>query len=540
MLFNLARDPWIPVLTCGGDRIRVSLRDALLTSDQLTALACETPTQAPAVLRQLLIPVVMDTLGLASPAQWCAVFRRGRFSDGESQTLSSYLDRHGDRFDLFHPDMPFGQVAGLRTEKDATRPVNVLIAHEPSGSAVPVFGERSDARPVTLTPADAALWLLHVHCWDSGAIKTGAVGDPAVKAGKTMGNPVGPLGQFGVVVPVGRTLFETVLLNTPLTGDDVEHDLPPWRRAPATAAWTSRAATGIVDLLTWQSRRVRLIPEHRGGEVVVARAVLAGGDRLTETPDWEPHATWRRDSTKENTWRPARHRLGGRGWRGLDALLALSRPAAHDEEGASRQTSTLLRRLADPEIAQALGSAHPVAVELCGLQYNTKQTSIVDAFADTVPLSVAALSSGRAHGAALEIAALADAVGTQLKFLETNLRRAAGQRAAGSGRGPEAEFYFAVDPDVRNALRALGDTDSDPDAVEACLTAWEHAAHSKAMAISRAVLNEAGAAAFNIVRTEAGHAVSFGAAKYGFLRGLARVLTRLDREGSTREEVVYR
>jgi len=115
----------------------------------------------------------------------------------------AYLDRHAERFDLFHPDFPFAQVAGLHTVKDETKPVSLLLPAVATGNNVPLFSARTEADPPALTPAEAARALLAAQCWDTAAIKSGAAGDPQVKYGKTTGNPTGPLGQLGVVVPWG-------------------------------------------------------------------------------------------------------------------------------------------------------------------------------------------------------------------------------------------------------------------------------------------------------------------------------------------------
>lgn len=531
VVFDLRPEPWLPVLGADGAPVRVGILTALVQSHEILGFACEAPTLVPAVLRHVLVPLVIDALQLTDRAAWVAMFRRGKFSDEQVASITGYLERYGDRFDLFHPIVPFGQVAGLRTDSDTTRPVSVLVPHEPAGSVVPVFSDRCDALPLSLSPADAVLWLLHVQCWDSGAIKTGAAGDPLASKGKTMGNPVGPLGQIGVVVPTGRTLFETILLNTPVGAERPSGDMPPWRREPDTAEWSKRPAVGVVDLLTWQARRVRLFPDRTEAGVMVSRAVLAGGDRLETVPEWEPHTAWRRKSTNgRDPWYPSRHRPGRRGWQGLDALLASTRSneaAGGGDKEALHRSSVLLERLREPEVAAALGTSYPLTVQLCALHYNSKLSGIVDASADSVPVSVAALLGGSARDAVVGIADMTSSVGRVLRLAQSDLRSAVGldPLPVGSDKLLDAEFYFAIDPAVRRALRDLRAANGDSNEVENCLTGWELIAFDTATRVARNLFESATPSMFGF-RTNGAFTYSYGKARRLFAKRLRETLAR--------------
>lgn len=541
MVFDLRYEPWLPVMGANGTPTRAGIVAALVKSHELLGFACEAPTLTPAVLRHVLVPLVMDALRLTDRARWASMFRCGRFSDEEAASIADYLDRYSDRFDLFHPIYPFGQVAGLRTESDATRPVNVLMPHEAAGSVVPIFGDRCDAAPISLSPADAALWMLHAQCWDPGAIKTGAAGDPLASKRKTMGNPVGPLGQIGVVVPVGRTLFETVLLNTPLVGDkQPAGDVPPWRREPDTAAWSKRPAVGMIDLLTWQARRVRLIPDGTQKGARVSQVVLTGGDRLEAVPEWEPHTAWRRKSANgRDPWYPARHRSGRRGWQGLESLLTIGRNSGAEDDGEDKlyRSSVLLERLGEPEMAAVLGPSYPLTVQLCALHYNSKLAGIVDASADSVPLSVGALLGGPARDAVLGIAEMTSSVGRVLRLAQSDIRSTVGldPLPVGSDKSLDAEFYFAIDPAVRRALRDLSAVGGDSDQVESCLAGWESVAFDTAFGIARNLFDSASPSTFRF-RTNGAFTYSYGKATRLFVKRLRETLVRAAAARSTTSE----
>nr|MDT0665380.1 type I-E CRISPR-associated protein Cse1/CasA [Micromonospora sp. DSM 115978] len=174
------------------------------------------------------------------------------------------------------------------------------------------------------------------HAWDTAGIKTGAEGDPLKRSGKSSGK-LAPLGQLGVVVPQGRTLRDTLLLNLVPRGMSAvaahfATDRALWERDDALkAAYGERPLTGPADLYTVPARRVRLVPSAgESGETVVRHVVLAAGDRITpgEPFRFEPHTVFRRDLDAEKKTKrvpeyvPRRHVPGRALWRGMPGLLA--------------------------------------------------------------------------------------------------------------------------------------------------------------------------------------------------------------------------
>ncbi len=379
--FDLVHEAWVPVLVAGRRR-DLSLLDALTRAHEVDGLAMDDPLQAVAVLRQVLLPVALDALGAPrSEDEWAL---RWEASVLDASVLGAYLDCHADRFDLFHPTCPFGQVAGLRTAKDETKPVSLLLPAVATGNNVPLFSARTEADSPALAPAEAVRALLATHCWDTAAIKSGAVGDPEVRAGKTTGNPIGPLGQLGVIVPLGCSLAETILLNLRIIPQGLRgDDRPQWRAEPSTAVWRRRPSLGDLDLLTWQSRRIRLIPELGDrGQTVVRRVVLAAGDRLDQVPDFEPHTAWRQDDKPQAgrpARRPIRHRAGFEAWRGLAALLATA------QSGAGKDTtSALIQQAADLEVGGVLASGYPLRALTVGVVYGTQSSIVEDVTTDRI------------------------------------------------------------------------------------------------------------------------------------------------------------
>lgn len=527
MKFDLIREPWVPVLR-DGEPALVSLSEAVLDSGMIAGLATSTPTQMPAVLRQVLVPVVLDALGPPrSRREWSTLFGQGGFTDKQAESINAYLDSHRDRFDLFDPEQPFAQVGGLRTAKGETKPVSLLIPSAATGNNVPLFSVRTDGDALALTPAEAVVWLLHAHCWDTAAIKTGVVGDPEAETrGKTMGNPTGPLGQLGVIVPVGRTLFDTIVLNLPILPDGLApQDRPQWKTLQQPR-WEKRHACGILDLLTWQSRRIRLFPETSSdGKIVVCRVIVAAGDRLSEIPEFEPHTVWRIDTRPKQgppVTRPRRHVPGKAAWRGLDGLLAMSRRS----DDTKVLTSGLLRQVGDLRVDGGLADGYPLCVQTCGVEYGNQSAVVEEVIADSLPLPVAALAAkSQVRDLLLEVAEQAEQAADALNRLSADLRRAVGGVPIpwDKGQRPGTLLISGLDPYVRRLFAGVQQAGDDEKQLDDGQRAWEIVAWKAARRIAANLLAEVPPAAFT-GHTVDGKPYRAATAEQGFSRRLRTIL----------------
>ncbi|MFI7081271.1 type I-E CRISPR-associated protein Cse1/CasA [Micromonospora sp. NPDC049903] len=499
--FNLTDDAWIPVVaqrdgppTGQPDHGSFppapqvwSLADVLTRAHEIDALGLANPLEVAAVLRQVLVPAYIDACGVPrSEEEW-----RQRWMEGAlpSAQIKGYLTSRRSLFDLFGP-RPFGQVAGLRTRKDETKPVSLLVAAIATGNNVPMFTSRTEANPPPLSPAEAVRAMLAAQCWDTAAIKSGAADDPqAGAAGKTTGNPTGPCGALGIVVPLGRNLAETILLNTPIVRHPPTDDVPQWRREPRpTGVWETRGARGLLDLLTWQSRRVRLIPERTaGGDVVVRRAVLTAGDRLLRVPqDVEPHTAWRQvDKPKANqpSVMPVRHVLGREAWRGLESLLATI-----PSSGTKVFSSNLLVQLHQLRMNGHIPADAPVQVLTVGVAYGNQSAVVEDVIADVVPLPLTALDPDSDVRQVVEtVVVQAEELRRAANRLGDDLRQAAGGEALPWDKGQRLGdgLMFEFSQLVRRLLAGL---QRQPQRWEEAEDAWRQAAQELAFAAGERVL----------------------------------------------------
>ncbi len=449
--FNLIDERWIPVVK-DGERLDVSLRTALLEAHAIEQLATEDALQAVALLRQVILPVILDALGApATASEWRADWEKAQF-DGER--LEHYFAEWHDRFDLLSDSRPFAQTANLRAQNGETKPISLIVpALAPK---VPLFSARNPSDPLTLSPAEAARAVLAAQCWDTGGTKTRAEEGRKNEKGQTTGNPPGPLSALGVVVPEGRTLAETIRLNTPIDRLRPE-DRPQWRGELSTPKWEERPARGLLDLLTWQSRRIRLVCEDdcRGNGARIGHVVLTAGDRLSVLPEYEPHTAWGRPAKpkKGDPPRiPLRHKHSRECWRGLTALLATEREA----QSADKSTLVLLRQLADKSL---LPEGYPLQVMIAGMKFSGGGSgAIADVVKDRLPLPLAALpEEAPARGVLLEVVDNAEQLQDATNQLEYNLRRCSGggEIKKGTGQRLGDSLIHRFTPLVRRILVEL-------------------------------------------------------------------------------------
>lgn len=464
--FDLVTQPWIPVLDQDGVVHERSILQALTDAPSGVEILGEVPTQSFAILRLLLAILhralrdeTFDISGPGSLQEWAEA--RQLWPDIVAG-VDGYLAEYRERFDLFHPETPFFQVAGLRTAKHEVSGLEKLIVDVPNGA--PFFTTRIRRGVERISAAEAARWLVHVHAFDPSGIRSGAVGDGRVKGGK--GYPIGPgwAGQLGGVHLVGPTLLDTLLLNlivpSAVKQAPAVHDLPPWERPPLGAGVQERPPdqampSGPVDLYTWQTRRVRL----EGGPDGVTALVLANGDPMTPQNRHlvEPMSSWRHSEPQSKkfgqpTYMPQLHDSGRVVWRGLKSLLAAAvvprsgdgQPARWLKPDIVRWAEVIAPLLREDGIA-------PVRVRAVGLVYGSNNSVVDELIDDRLELPLALLEDDTGQLAQLAV----DAVDATERAVLV-LRDLAARLAQAAGADPKT-----VDgPRDRAAERAYADLDA--------------------------------------------------------------------------------
>jgi CRISPR system Cascade subunit CasA len=423
--FNLLDEPWVRVRALTGNVADLSLTQVFERAHHLSGLAGEIPTQDIAILR-LLEAVLLGATREDRPRSddesidlWDAWWRSGQFP---TDVVSSYLESHRARFYLLHGNEPFMQVAGLHTTSGNASGLIKLIADVPDGHQY--FTTRAGREIETLSLAEAARWLVHCQAFDPAGIKTGAVGDDRVKGGKgySMGYPAW-VGNLGVIVVNGANLFETLLLNLPLSLVTNPDDRPVWERPalPPGVCADHPAPTGPADLFTWPSRRVRLL--ERDGRIVDVQ--ISNGDRLgpQNQSHNEPMSSWRKSANQSkrgegDVYMPVLHAPERRMWQGLGSLLITAKGSTH--------RAPVLDWLAALIEAGCMPVDYRVRLRAAGIEYGPQASSIAGSVDDALDARAGALTQPVLVQCAVDAAARAGNAVVALVNLASNLEQAAG------------------------------------------------------------------------------------------------------------------
>ena len=329
--FNLIDEPWIRVMDSNCNISEVSLKDAILNAHNYKSLSGELPTQDIAVMRLML--AVLHTVysradenGNECPLEdneeeavdrWKALWKKGRFSE---KAIDDYFEKWHERFWLFHPERPFGQVAGLTIGTDYDAPkLNGEISE--SSNKVRFFSMYSGNEKSSLTYPQAARWLLYLNAYDDTSSKPTKEGK--AKAGGSLPSPgVGWLGKLGLIYITGNNLFETLMLNLILVNENKvqENQNPLWEQEKVSDAERTEIALpyDLAALYTLQSRRILLI---RKDNKVVSYKLLGGDFFEKENAFFEPMTVWSSPKKDNGVSSPKRHDSSKQMWREFSVLF---------------------------------------------------------------------------------------------------------------------------------------------------------------------------------------------------------------------------
>ena len=484
--YNLLDEPWIPVRLIDGTITDVGLLELLRRTTDIADLACELPTQSIAIQR-LILAIAYRVATPRDARDWAR-----QWDDGApTEQMIEYLERWRDRFFLFGGRFPFMQVADLRTAKDAVSGLEKLIADVPNGEQF--FTTRHGRALACIPPSEAARWLVHAQAYDPSGIRSGAVGDSQVKGGK--GYPIGPAwcGHLGLVWLKGKDLDETLVLNlipastAALRGVDSStdwgacswEDLEPENSVRGDYSLLDPAGTpkelSIPRLLTWHSRRIRLVGDLSG----VTGVVLAQGDKLApqEMRLYEPQSLWRYSTPqskkfKTDVYMPRKFEAGRALWRNLPGTL----PTVTTVQGVDKQPKQEFLPSATLSFHYQLDNAsiqttYPkvMRIQAVGVTYGPQESTFEDIYSDELTLSVAVMRVEREDLSA-EIdrqVRLTEEVARDVGTLAANLARAAGESGDGAGDGARDRakelFFSAVDSDFRTWLTQVDGHESARD-----------------------------------------------------------------------------
>ena len=494
--FNLLSEAWIPVHRTNGEQGLVSIVEIFDQASTIRGVGGDIPTQAFA-LQRILLAIVHRAIdwGDKPEKRWAQIWKDGQFPVGE---IESYTQRFAHRFDLLDTVEPFFQVADLATAKGEFTSLERIIADVPSNEKY--FTTRAGPSLASIPYAEAARWIVHCQAFDPSGIKSGDPRDRRVKNGK--GYPIGVAwsGQLGGVLFEGTNLFQTLLLNTVLrnrAGDLAPlADAPVWERDHAgAAAREDPTPLGPTDLLTWQSRRLRL--DH-DGESVRGVLIMNGDAASTHNRfDMEFLTPWRFSEPQSKKfgdvrYLPQDHKSERALWRGVTALLSdVSDPKVDGRmKSLAPGVAHWLDRLVDGGYLDKKLTVRPHAL---GLAYINQSSIVGESIDDVLQIHLALLGRySETRSYATTAVGAADGAIAALANLAGNLAAASGGESDGPRSVARAEAFFALDAPFRRWLAQLTD-DTD---LEDYLGEWHRTVKSTVEPMSRALIESAGAPAF--------------------------------------------
>lgn len=524
--FNLLDEPWIRVRDDSCQVHEVSLTDALLHAHQYTSLSGELPTQDIVILRLMLAVLHtifsrVDADGNAAELEdeeeaverWTDLWELGQLPE---EPIREYLEKWHERFWLFHPERPFGQVAGLAygTQYGASKLNGEILE---SGNKVRLFSSYFGEEKTALSYAQAARWLLYLNAFDDSSGKPKGT-EKKEGDDKLQSIGVGWLGKLGVVFANGENLFETLLLNLVMVnGNQVESkEKPLWESSSVCKEERRKIPLpdNLAELYTLQSRRISL---ERENDVVTSYHLIGGDFFQEENAFIEPMTMWKIE--KETTYKPQLHNYEKQMWRDF-ALLYDNRGNNHIV-GVIQWIQCIAERI----------NLQMIQTSIVSVQYVKKKSSVENIFWDSLMVNKQLLIDIGANWREkikVEInrcEQLADAI----RKLAGNLYLASGGTKGDakswdktflkSRESASAQLYFRLDMPFRRWLAGITpeEVDSaDYETEERVFSAWQKTAKTIAYSCAEELAMHAGDAAMvghEITNEKSGDSVRYSAPK---------------------------
>ena len=292
--FNLVDEEWMPCIYNGKIK-HFSLQEILEKAHEVKEIFDPSPLVTVS-LHRLLLAILHRNFGPANEKEWQMLWQGGNGKFDEHR-LSAYFHEWQDvkhRFDLFDEKCPFYQSNSLPVSctdskgklKSYSKSVANLIHELATGNNATLFDHTVEDKPQAISPMEAAQLLVTFQAFAVGGLLTFEVGqDP--KLYKSADNAL--LVKGAVILVKGANLFQTLMLNfhrysrehaEPFETDSA--DIPAWELDQDNIA-IDRLPKGYLDLLTWQSRRIRLIPEkNEAGQTIIKTVVIMKGNQFPE------------------------------------------------------------------------------------------------------------------------------------------------------------------------------------------------------------------------------------------------------------------
>lgn len=284
--FDVLQDPWIPVVTLGGEHCTLGLLPALERAHEFRDVVCESPLETYAIQR-LMIAFLMDAYAPQRVLDRVAIFQGGRFDPSVFARYVALCRSENVSFDLFDKSRPFMQApfdAELDAEKE--KPAASLFHAVPTGNNHVHFDHRL-ASNRTFTAAECLRGILACNLF--AVAMTG--GYPS---------SVNDTPCYYILLE-GDNLFETLVLSMlskgECTGMEWDHPRVAWRDPAPVVPKSQFADVSVLGGLTWQPRRITLVP---GADERIHTIRFQPGRSFHQNGRWQdPHVSFAKNKDGE-------------------------------------------------------------------------------------------------------------------------------------------------------------------------------------------------------------------------------------------------
>ncbi|NMC12042.1 MAG: type I-E CRISPR-associated protein Cse1/CasA [Chloroflexi bacterium] len=267
--FNLIDQKWIPCVHLDGHLEEYSLRETLTQAHTFRSIQGNFPLETASIYRLILAVLHSTYRGPHDHSDWAELWSQRKWDD---QAIIRYLNSWQDRFDIFHPSKPFYQIAD-----DRAKPKSIisLVMDMAAGNMATLFDHHNESEGEAISPAKAARTIITVQTF--GLAGLALPGAPFTDA---------PWARGVIFFVEGSNLFETLALNMLPYPDEKRNnmsssnnDKPAWENDDPYKP-VRQIPMGYLDYLTWQNRKVLLIPEGDVNSPIVRSMTVAPGLRL--------------------------------------------------------------------------------------------------------------------------------------------------------------------------------------------------------------------------------------------------------------------
>lgn len=293
--FNLIEERWIPCVMNSnktddekklpGEIKDLSLRQVLTEASRIEEIVGENPLVTISLYR-LLIAILHDCLqGPKDYEDWAEMWKNETF---DAAKLNKYFSENETSFYLFDDEKPFYQSSLLKAD---SKKFSISALFFQGGAYTTLFEHSNKEFPMAISSAAAARLLISFQNFDLRGTKS------SVQEVSETGNKEHHSAQESLLVQKaiglvkGNDLFKTLMLNLtryhresekPFTFRRNFEDLPAWKREEPTKP-KNKDICGYVDLLTWQSRQIRLFHKtDSNGNIFVDEVAIIKGHKVDD------------------------------------------------------------------------------------------------------------------------------------------------------------------------------------------------------------------------------------------------------------------